>query len=220
VSRRPLIGSVLSLSLGLSLATPTVGCIHSKDRSEGYGTAAPAKAQTVEAVPVKGHRVWLRQRKGPRLVGELLYVGALETGEAGEGEVAVLDDRGRVVTMPRAALRRATILVDPNARWWLTGIGSTTAVLVPVTLATGIVFMYLMPAVGIAGVVAMGIAWGESRVILRDDDLGVLYEYARWPQGRPVLTAPEAPAMPAAQDEEPERRPVPPAAPIELMPLD
>ena len=194
----------MSTALLLGAVLAEGGCIHAKDRATGYGTGAPVVTQGLEDVPVAGHRVWLRPHGRGRLVGELLYVEPL-------GQVAVLSKKGQVETMAVADLRRATVLTDPNAHVWLASAGSATAVLVPITLTTGGFVLFLAPTVGFAGVLAMGIIWAESRVVLRKKELLLLYQYARWPQGkpRPKQEAPPKPE-PAPQAPAPEPEPIEP----------
>ena len=123
----------------------------------------------------------------------------------------MLSKKGQVETMAVADLRRATVLTDTNAHVWLASAGSATAVLVPITLTTGGFVWFLMPTVGFAGVLAMGIIWAESRVVLRKKELLLLYQYARWPQGkpRPKQEAPPKPE-PAPQAPAPEPEPIEP----------
>ncbi len=177
IARLPLRLTAGALSLALGLAT---ACTHAPDRAEGYGTRAPREQPSVADVPVHGYRARLRFEDGERLVGELL-VAEPEP----DGVVIVRTRKHGDQTRPSATIERAQIRTDPKIAAWMGGIGGATAVLIPLTLATGWYFVVLMPIVAVGGAVALTVAWVEGRVILTDDELALLYQYARWPQGRP-----------------------------------
>ncbi|EDM75029.1 hypothetical protein PPSIR1_17050 [Plesiocystis pacifica SIR-1] len=203
-----------ALCLGLSLGLGLGGCVHAKDRAEGYGSGPPATWAEVEKVPVHGFWVWLRFHDRDKLVGELLFA---EPGF----EVAVQTKEGIVETRAWSELRRATVQTDPKAKVWLASMGLVTAVLVPLGVVTGALAVIVVPATGVLGSVAMGITWAESRVILKGEDLNLLYQYARWPQGSPERTIANDPVgTPLQPEPEPAAKPAPPpAAPIEPVPF-
>ncbi len=200
-----------SLVVSLSLAS---ACVHAPDRAEGYGTPAPLSEPTVSDVPVHGYKTWVRFEGGERLVGELL---AAEP----EGEVVIRTKKDGDQARPFAQVERATVQVDRKAGAWMGGVGGLTGVLIPLSAASGWFIVYLAPIAGAAGIVALGIIWAESRVVLRKDKLQYLYQYARWPQGKPEPSVEIG--RPIGPDPEPEPAPgelveVPPAAPVEPMP--
>ena len=191
------------LAAGLFLA-PVTGCMHAADRAEGYGTRAPRKTPSVEKVPVRGYRVRLRFDDGSVVVGELL---AAEPG----GEVVVRTRKQGDQSRATVDLRRASVRTDPMRAAWLASLGGATASLAGVTLLTGYYVVVFAPIVLVGGAVALGVVAAESRVILRDADLGLLYQYARWPQGLPG-PGPEPVPVPAVEPApEPALEPAPAA---------
>ncbi|MFV8755833.1 hypothetical protein ACNOYE_35220 [Nannocystaceae bacterium ST9] len=201
---------ILSCSLSLALVA-TSACMHAPDRAKGYGTPPPILKQEVDDVPVNGFKVWVKLDDGERLVGELLVADS-------EGEVMVRTKKGDR-SRPFADIRRATVLTDPNVFGWFGGIGGMTGGLIPLSFLTGYYVIVAAPIVAGAGIVAAGIAWAESRVVLTGDELDYLHQYARWPQGQPVVI--EVPVEPAVVVEPVVVEPVvvePPSA-IEPMPF-
>jgi hypothetical protein len=197
---------VVALVLSLSMLGNSA-CMHAPDRAQGYGTAAPSESLEVADVPVHGFKTWIKFDSGERLAGELLSAEP-------EGAVVVRTKMGDQ-SRPFAAIRRVTVQTDPHAAKWLVGIGTATGLLVPLSLVTGYYIVFVGPIVVIAGVVAGGIVWLESRVVLKGEELKYLYQYARWPQGWPVVV----PIGPVVDPVEPVEIPSP--APIEpiLEPL-
>jgi hypothetical protein len=175
--QRRLAAAIVSAAL---LGAPA--CTHAPDRAEGYGTRSPRAKPSIEDVPVRGYRARIKLDDGDRLVGELLVAEP-------DGVVVVRTRKHGDQTRATSAVKRATIITDPKLGAWLGGIGGGTAVLITITVATGWYSFVLMPIVVVGGSIAFGVAYAESRVILRDDKLRYLHQYARWPQGRPSDSA-------------------------------
>jgi hypothetical protein len=172
------VAALVAAAVSLTLAGSA--CMHAPDRAEGYGTRAPRRTPSVDEVPVHGYQARLRFLDGGRLRGELLIA---EPGP--EGIVVVRTRKHGDQTRASADLRRAAIRTDPKRDAWLGGVGGMTAVMLPLTILTGGYILVFAPIVAAGGAVALGIIAAESRVVLRDDELMYLYQYARWPQGRP-----------------------------------
>jgi hypothetical protein len=154
----------------------TSACFHAADRSEGYGTAAPREPQDVSEVPVHGFRTRIKLEDGERLVGELLVAEL-------DGVVTIRTRNDGDQTRDFKAIERATVHVDRKEKSWLGGLGGGTLALLPVTAIAGFHAIIIAPIVAAGGIIALGIAAAESRVILKGDELQYLYQYARWPQG-------------------------------------
>ncbi|MFO7567243.1 MAG: hypothetical protein R6X02_31655 [Enhygromyxa sp.] len=183
-------------------------CTHAPDRAEGYGTRAPRKQPDVSKVPVDGAWVRIRFDGGDRLVGELLVAEP-------DGVVIVRTRKHGDQTRDTATIRRASVRTDPAIGAWLGGLGGGTGAMIVVSLATGWYVMIFAPIVVAAGGIAMGIAYAESRVVLRDDKLHYLHQYARWPQGRPQTS----PTLDASPDPAPDPSPGEwPAEPLTAAP--
>lgn len=197
----------------LSLALASSACTHAPDRAQGYGTPPPLIERTVDDVPVHGFKTWIRLDGGERLVGELLVAEP-------EGDVVVRTKKDGEQRRPFANVTRATVLTDRSVSGWLGGIGGMTGVLIASSLMTGFYIVILGPVVLGAGLISGGIAWAESRVVLRGDTLDFLPQYARWPQGEPTEPEFGEPIGPETDAAPTQVEPVesPAAAPIEPLP--
>ncbi|GEM_PF-4001046 len=193
------------LGLGALVAsTGPLACLPKPDRADGYGTRAPRVTPTVDKVPVTGYRARIKFADRSVLVGELL---AAEP----DGQIVIRTKAEGDQSRPFADIVRAQVQVDRRAAARLGGLGAAAGVLAPLSFTGGLLVVYTIPVVMVAGSVSLGVAWAESRVILKAGDLRYLFQYARWPQGMPQqgavdpqqgetpvgrpLTGTEAPAM-------------------------
>src|SRR5690349_14263581 len=116
-------------TLAFGLALSTIACLPSPDRAKGYGTRPP-RTTSIDDVMVDGYHVRIKFEEGKPVRGELL------TAEAG-GEVVIATKKGHV-HRPFEDIRRASVVVDRKAHRWLIGLGTSTAVLLPLSALAGL----------------------------------------------------------------------------------
>lgn len=153
-------------------------------RSVGYG--APDPKATLEDVPVRGATV--------RVEAEFVtYRGELLSVE--EKLLWVLVPDSGEVSVPRHELKQVVVEVRPStvgrdASWTLLGAIST--------VSHGLFALFSAPLWLLTGTTSTLMNASSTSITLKPEGLATLWQYARFPQGRPQAQPP----APAAQPEQ------------------
>lgn len=168
----------MTARLGAAVATlylcTACGAADQQLVDRGVGLQGSPTAVDVEDVPVRGADVDVKIIQGSNISGELLAADATS--------VTILDGAGRV---ERADARNVDEVV---VELYASGGGGTALWTVVGSLSTvshGFFLIFTLPIWVITGAATSGVASAQSRLHVPRNEIPLLYQFARFPQGLP-----------------------------------